>query len=877
MDANFFSLKSQTLTLTTSTPSLSFFNSLNLRPQFLRPPNTSRRKKCNRLGLLHTRASPQFLVRASLHSDSNSIFLVVAFAISTFTAVAYFNHFFKINSSSKQVSGSSNNALSQLGRSTGNHTIESHNGTTSRENEYLMENVTNQVSKEENAHHQIQESSLVHEGSLLTGASNSLGVESLVSSNGDYASPQESEATALPIAPHVLPESSVVQPLMFANEMPELQLEKDQRETYVDTELPELTVNITSIASLVPENNAHTEVDDERKSHQKLVEEDEITTFYGVFQESVREEQYTFHGANQSVLKPLASLAAVKAISSHASPMNSYSLFSLKRNTEIKGAELSVPDTFQTAEYVEEKITLSHKGGASHKRKGIRRGIDIPRNEERVNLVQENGRNLLQFPYPNGMSANDTDFSEQLSVYNRLLRVGRLTACVDLLEDLERRGLLDMNKVYHSRFFNTCKSQRATKEAFRFFKLISNPTLSAFNMLMSVCASSQDSEGAFQVLQLVQKAGLKADCKLYTTLISTCAKSGKVDAMFEVFHEMVNARVEPNVHTYGALIDGCAKAGQVAKAFGAYGIMRSKNVKPDRVVFNALITACGQSGAVDRAFDVLAEMNAETRPIDPDHITVGALIKACANAGQVDRAQEVYKMIHKYNIKGTPEVYTIALNCCSQTGDWEFARSIYSDVRRKGVVPDEVFLSALIDVAGHAGKVEAAFEILEEAKTRGMRLGIISYSSLMGACSNAKNWQKALELYENMKSIKLNPTVSIMNALLTALCDGDQLLKAMEILSEMKRLGLCPNSITYSILLVASEKKDDVDVGLMLLSQAKEDGITPNLIMFKCVIGMCLRRFEKAHTLGEHVLSFNSGQPQIENKWYLFLLQQLFC
>ncbi|KAJ0009980.1 hypothetical protein Pint_34842 [Pistacia integerrima] len=30
---------------------------------------------------------------------------------------------------------------------------------------------------------------------------------------------------------------------------------------------------------------------------------------------------------------------------------------------------------------------------------------------------------------------------------------------------------------------------------------------------------------------------------------------------------------------------------------------------------------------------------------------------------------------------------------------------------------------------------------------------------------------------------------------------------------------------------------------------------------------MCLRRFEKAHTLGEHVLSFNTGQPQIENKW----------
>lgn len=100
----------------------------------------------------------------------------------------------------------------------------------------------------------------------------------------------------------------------------------------------------------------------------------------------------------------------------------------------------------------------------------------------------------------------------------------------------------------------------AVKEAFDYIRLIPNPTLSTFNMLTSVCASSQDSEskypgyplkyfffvifsvpdiyilysGAFQVLQLLKDARLEPDCKLYTTLILTCAKSGKVDLMFEV-------------------------------------------------------------------------------------------------------------------------------------------------------------------------------------------------------------------------------------------------------------------------------------------------------------------------------------------------------
>lgn len=47
-------------------------------------------------------------------------------------------------------------------------------------------------------------------------------------------------------------------------------------------------------------------------------------------------------------------------------------------------------------------------------------------------------------------------------------------------------------------------------------------------------------------------------------------------------------------------------------------------------------------------------------------------------------------MIQQYNIKGSPEVYTIAINSCSQTGDWEYACSVYNDMTQKGVLPDEV-------------------------------------------------------------------------------------------------------------------------------------------------------------------------------------------
>ncbi|KAG9443087.1 hypothetical protein H6P81_018941 [Aristolochia fimbriata] len=510
-------------------------------------------------------------------------------------------------------------------------------------------------------------------------------------------------------------------------------------------------------------------------------------------------------------------------------------------------------------------VSALHKKQVSYKMAGFIESSSLTRDKRKGHKNPDNASSKLTFP--NGTHVKDNSDCQFLGTYHRWLRDERLVDCLDLLEKMEKEGLLDMDKVYHARFFNMCKTKKAVREAFRFAKLIKNPTLSTFNMLLSVCANSQDFEGAFQVLILVKEAGLKPDCKLYTTLISTCGKSENVDAMFEVFHEMVNSGIEPNVHTYGALIDGCARAGQVAKAFGAYGILRSKNVKPDRVIFNALITACGQSGAVDRAFDVLEEMRTEPTPIDPDHVTVGALMKTCMQADQIDRAREVYQMMKKYKIKGTPDVYTIAVNSCSEKGDLQCALNVYNDMKRNGVAPDEMFLSALIDVAGHAGKVETAFDIIKSAKFQGVELGNISYSSLMGACSNSKNWQKALQLYQDMKDMKLLPTISTVNALITSLCDANQLLRSLEILDEVKQLGVRPNDITYSILSMASEKKNDLELSLKLYLEAKKDGIDPNLVMCRCLIGLCLRRFEKAYSLGEPIFSFSSGKLQLNNRW----------
>ncbi|KAK1352318.1 pentatricopeptide repeat-containing protein MRL1, chloroplastic, partial [Heracleum sosnowskyi] len=783
-----FSAKSQSLSLLSSSTSLSPFTSpCSLRRDFLgsshfsRPPGNLRyRRKWKKLGFhIH---SPKLVVKASI--SSQSIVLLISVVTVSAIAAAYLNYCQRNKKKAKEIPGPVDHQVNKFVDDNKDKVIE-------------LNRISHEIEGKV-ASPQLTENALTHEKALVSDSSPSPSLGIATSNIVELVSASYSETAVLSSLPSLKAESCT-HPIDFDLEEKETHSKGNDREIESNSDLAMLK-SVTELNGAVVLSN-HTEIKAEevdKPSHEfessaatvalnwigtgvveldepnnEIIEEVHVDKYAGNDEDSVRRELYTFYEANQSDVPTMEHSDTVKPVHSHASSSKTNTIYPLTR-TSINGAKLSTQDVFHTSGDHEGKPHLGFSAEVSFReRKGSGIRHEFTNKKEKEMLDQNGHRSSLTSSYIKEKHMNERlSPSQRSTAYRRLLKEGRLVECVELLEDMEKHNLLDMDKIYHAGFFRNCKTQRAVKEAFRFTKLIPNPTLSTFNMLLSVCASSQDLEGAFQVMQLVQEAELKADCKLYTTLISTCAKCGKVDSMFKVFHEMVNAGVEPNVHTYGALIDGCAKVGMVAKAFGAYGIMRSKNVKPDRVVFNALISACGQSGAVDRAFDVLAEMRAETIPVDPDHVTVGALIKACANAGQVDRAKEVYNMIDKYNIRGTPELYTIAVNSSSVTGDWEFACNVYNDMKEKGVIPDEMFISAIIDVAGHSNKLESAFEILRKAKSDGMHVGIISYSSLMGACSNAKNWQMALELHEEIKDINIKPTISTMNALITALCDG---------------------------------------------------------------------------------------------------------
>jgi hypothetical protein len=73
--------------------------------------------------------------------------------------------------------------------------------------------------------------------------------------------------------------------------------------------------------------------------------------------------------------------------------------------------------------------------------------------------------------------------------------------------------------------------------------------------------------------------------------------------------------------------------------------------------------------------------------------------------------------------------------------------------------------------------------------------------------------------------------------------------------------------ITYSVLFVACERNAEAQLGLDLFEQLKIDSIDLNPTIVGCLTGLCLQMFDNDLSLGNIVVTFNLGKPQIENKW----------
>jgi hypothetical protein len=255
------------------------------------------------------------------------------------------------------VLGSPSFAFSQLGRSIVNQITGSqflHFGGLHREaHEVESQGSVEKASEnshefeEKETHVQFQETASLHGSSLLIKAVESSGANFVAANVCDTVVVEESEVGDARVSPlpSVLSESGSALPLIFATQMTELTQEKSGEEIEFGSELSGSVEKVKSNAVLVPVDN-------------ESIEKAELSSYNGAISQSVREDLYTFYGANRSVVKSASNLG-LKETSSHASLLKSKRFSSLKMNTGLETEDLSSQQPLQAAGSATEKHIAS--------------------------------------------------------------------------------------------------------------------------------------------------------------------------------------------------------------------------------------------------------------------------------------------------------------------------------------------------------------------------------------------------------------------------------------------------------------------------------------------------------------------------------------
>ncbi|KAG8648471.1 hypothetical protein MANES_08G001800v8 [Manihot esculenta] len=119
-----------------------------------------------------------------------------------------------------------------------------------------------------------------------------------------------------------------------------------------------------------------------------------------------------------------------------------------------------------------------------------------------------------------------------------------------------------------------------------------SPDHISWSILIDICGSSGNKEGALQILKNMRGAGIEPDVVTYTTAIKVCVESKNLKLAFSLFSEMKRNQIKPNLVTYDTLLKARTRYGsvkEVQQCLAIYQDMRKAGYKSNDYYLKLLI------------------------------------------------------------------------------------------------------------------------------------------------------------------------------------------------------------------------------------------------------------------------------------------------
>ncbi|WOG89769.1 hypothetical protein DCAR_0209008 [Daucus carota subsp. sativus] len=323
-----------------------------------------------------------------------------------------------------------------------------------------------------------------------------------------------------------------------------------------------------------------------------------------------------------------------------------------------------------------------------------------------------------------------------------------------------------------------------------------------FSMLLK--ASTSDSVLAMprsvgsQVHAQIVKSDTEADDVLYTALVYSYVKSGRVNYARRVFDLMM----EKNVVCSTCMISGYMEQGCVEEAEEIF----KKTVEKDVVVYNAMIEGYSKSVETSkRAIDVFIDM--QRMDYRPTISTFASIFGACSILSAVEVGQQVQGQLTKTKFFNDIKMGSALLDMYSKCGRVEDARRVFDFMPVRNVFS----WTSMIDGYGKNGNPAEALELFSILqRSHSVEPNYVTFLSALSACGHAGFVAKGKQIFDSMKTYySMKPRMEHYACMVDLLGRAGSLNQALEFIMDMPET---PNSDVWAALLSSSRLHDDVEM-----------------------------------------------------------------
>ncbi|KAA3456182.1 pentatricopeptide repeat-containing protein [Gossypium australe] len=396
------------------------------------------------------------------------------------------------------------------------------------------------------------------------------------------------------------------------------------------------------------------------------------------------------------------------------------------------------------------------------------------------------------------------------------------------------------------------------------FKLIKNPTLSVYNIMIRAYASKISGADnthnlkSFILFKQMLFNGISPDCITFPFVIKECAIRLDSRVGCSIHGEAIKFGLFSDVYVQNSLVNFYSECGFLNSARKLFDEM----LKRDVVSWNSMIIGYLRGGNLDMALELFRSM--ETRNI----ITWNSMITGFVQGGRGKEALQLFhEMQNSSNDKVKPDKITIAsvLSACAYLGAIDHGKWIHGYLRRSGIECDVVIGTALVDMYGKCGSVERAYEVFKEMPKR----DTLAWTAIISTFALHGYSKEAFDTFKEMEAVLVKPNHVTFLGLLSACAHSGMVEKARWCFDMMKRVySVEPQLHHYASMVdVLSRAGLFEEVGELVRSMPME----PDVFVWGALLGGC-----KIHgnlVLGERVAQYLIGLEPRNHAFYINLCE----